>query len=231
MSSATSWAMRARSATVSGVSSWASTSCRVVRTFASSSPWVIRESYSLGPRAAEDQRSHRQDHRLPERLDVRAERSQDRRAAHARPEEQPSGRDHDARRRRRVACRDRRLSRRGVSAMTGRSAALLPVLAAVRVSHALGSLPEVAVTLPPEPPPQAPLSEPSLTWFRLHAGSTVIDFPLHAAPGTRTWAATMWPDRRAPGGWARYPWEPSPLSRGFIPAAVELGDVIQFGVE
>ena len=80
-------------------------------------------------------------------------------------------------------------------------------------------------------PRSAGLPEPALTWFRLHAGTTVIDFPLHAWPATRTWAATMWPDWRAPGGWARHLWEPSPHGRGFIPAAVELGDVVQFGVE
>jgi hypothetical protein len=86
------------------------------------------------------------------------------------------------------------------------------------------------VTRPPGPPPVM-LPEPALTWFRLHAGITVIDFPLHTWPATRTWAATMWPDRRAPGGWVRHLWEPSPNGRGFIPAVVELGDVIQFGVE
>lgn len=70
-----------------------------------------------------------------------------------------------------------------------------------------------------------------LTWFRLHAATTVIDFPLHSPTATRAWVATMWPDTRIAGGWQRQFWQPGPAGRGFVPAVVELGDVLQFGIE
>ena len=72
---------------------------------------------------------------------------------------------------------------------------------------------------------------PRLTWFRLHASSTVIDFPLHSTTAARAWVATMWPDTRIAGGWQRQAWQPGPAGRGFVPAVVELGDVLQFGIE
>jgi hypothetical protein len=74
-------------------------------------------------------------------------------------------------------------------------------------------------------------STPKMTWFRLHAGTTVIDFPLRGTANSRTWIATMWPDARAPGGWARHAWQPGPGGRGFVPSVVELGDVVQFAVQ
>lgn len=70
-----------------------------------------------------------------------------------------------------------------------------------------------------------------LTWFRLHASTTVIDFPLHSPTAARAWVATMWPDTRIAGGWQRQFWQPGPAGRGFVPAVVELGDVLQFGIE
>jgi hypothetical protein len=70
-----------------------------------------------------------------------------------------------------------------------------------------------------------------MTRFRLHAGSTLLDFPLPVSAQARTWAATIWPDARTPNGWAGKPWEPGPFGRGYIPAVVELGDVIEFGAQ
>jgi len=92
-----------------------------------------------------------------------------------------------------------------------------------------GSAPVRSSEAPAVPSPTS--GSPGLTWFRLHAGTTVIDFPLHASPGARTWVATIWPDARAPSGWVRQPWQAGAAGRGFVPVAVELGDVVQFGVE
>jgi len=90
----------------------------------------------------------------------------------------------------------------------------------------------------PPPPPSATQPAPAPTWpepsvklFRVHAGSTVIDLPLSPRRGDHVWVATAWPDPREEQGWARRLWQPGPQNRGFIPAALELGDVVEFGAE
>jgi hypothetical protein len=78
--------------------------------------------------------------------------------------------------------------------------------------------------------PTAPSTGPALTWFRVAAGGSVIDFPLHLTPGAQTWVATIWADPRAGTGWAGLRWRVIEGERGFIPGTLELGDVIEFGV-
>jgi hypothetical protein len=70
-----------------------------------------------------------------------------------------------------------------------------------------------------------------LTWFRLEGGHAVVDFPLRLTRESRPWAATIWPDPRAATGWGGQHWRPSESGRGFVPSIVELGDVIEFGVQ
>jgi hypothetical protein len=67
--------------------------------------------------------------------------------------------------------------------------------------------------------------------FRVHDGTVVVDIPVHPQPGDRVWVATMWPDHCEQHGWAREACQPGPHGRGFVPAAMELGDVIEFGTE
>ena len=70
---------------------------------------------------------------------------------------------------------------------------------------------------------------PALAWFRVHAGTTVLDTPLRSPPGAQLWAATLWPDPTQPIGWTRRRWRPGPAGRGLLPAALELADVVEFG--
>jgi hypothetical protein len=83
-------------------------------------------------------------------------------------------------------------------------------------------------TLPP-PAPAVTWPEPSVKLFRVHADTVVIDLPLLPSPGELAWAATMWADPREEHGWARRAWQPGPHGRGFVPATMELGDVVEFG--
>ena len=63
--------------------------------------------------------------------------------------------------------------------------------------------------------------------FRAPA-AVVIDDPL--IPSS-TWLATIWPEHRVEGGWARILWHPDPPpGRGWsLPDRLALGDVIEFG--
>ncbi len=67
--------------------------------------------------------------------------------------------------------------------------------------------------------------------FRV-AHDTILDFPLHPAPGARVWAATMWNDLHHGSAWGRTMWQTGPGGRGFIlDRYIHLGDVIEFGAD
>lgn len=56
----------------------------------------------------------------------------------------------------------------------------------------------------------------------------LLEAPFVAA--STPWAATLWPDLRLPGGWARSYWGPSLTHRGWeLPVDLALGDVVEFG--
>jgi hypothetical protein len=93
--------------------------------------------------------------------------------------------------------------------------------------------PAAAPGQPRQPEPVRPVMwpEPSVQLFRVHGGTTVIDLPMVPQPGAHVWAATLWLDPRDDQGWGRRIWQPGPEQRGFVPAAMELGDVIEFGAD
>lgn len=68
---------------------------------------------------------------------------------------------------------------------------------------------------------------------RLRAPAAVlVDLPVPAAATARLWVATIWPDPRAPGGWARFAWPPEHERAGwFLPAQLAAGDVLEFGAD
>jgi hypothetical protein len=64
---------------------------------------------------------------------------------------------------------------------------------------------------------------------RLRApASVVIDVPVPTV--SHVYVSSVWPDARAPGGWARLPWEVDPLTgRGWLlPQQLAAGDIIEF---
>jgi len=62
--------------------------------------------------------------------------------------------------------------------------------------------------------------------LRSRAG-VLLDLPF--APTSMPWAATLWPDLHAPGGWCRVPWTAAPHRGWVLPADLALGDVVEFG--
>lgn len=66
---------------------------------------------------------------------------------------------------------------------------------------------------------------------RLRAPDAVIvELPVPVEASSQVWVATIWPDDRIPGGWARALWEPT--GRGWrLPLQVAAGDVIEFGAD
>jgi hypothetical protein len=72
---------------------------------------------------------------------------------------------------------------------------------------------------------------PTLRAFRLLRGQVLIDLPFYPYTNAVIRAATLWPDPSTPGGWGHAFWEPAAYGRGFVPGAVDLGDVIGFTAE
>ena len=66
---------------------------------------------------------------------------------------------------------------------------------------------------------------------RLRAPDAVnVELPVPVEASSQVWVATIWPDDRIPGGWARALWEPT--GRGWrLPLQVAAGDVIEFGAD
>ncbi|ORT53009.1 hypothetical protein [Frankia sp. KB5] len=78
----------------------------------------------------------------------------------------------------------------------------------------------------------SPSETPPLRAFRLLRGQLLLDLPFHPYAGAEIRVATLWPDPRAPRGWASAYWEPAAYgARGFLAGAVDLGDVIGFTAE
>jgi hypothetical protein len=71
---------------------------------------------------------------------------------------------------------------------------------------------------------------PPQTVLRVHHGM-LIDAPMVPTPGSRTWAATVWPDQRAPGGWGRAVMAPGLTGRGYLADGITPGDVVEFGAD
>ncbi|MDQ1429156.1 MAG: hypothetical protein QOK39_2632 [Acidimicrobiaceae bacterium] len=71
---------------------------------------------------------------------------------------------------------------------------------------------------------------PQQTVFRVH-NSVLVDTPLMPTWGSRTWAAVMWPDARAAGGWGRAMMPPGPGGRGYAADQMTPGDVVEFGAD
>ena len=76
------------------------------------------------------------------------------------------------------------------------------------------------------PPPE----RPEQTALRVYHG-VLIDTPLVPGWGSQAWAATVWPDDRAPGGWGRAVMPPGPGGRGYVADGLTPGDVIEFGAD
>lgn len=93
--------------------------------------------------------------------------------------------------------------------------------------------PRATVTTP-DPAPAARHEVGGYDWsrfgrHRLRApASVVIDVPL--PPASHRSVATVWPDARTPGSWARVPWALDPRTgRGWVlPQQLSAGDVIEF---
>lgn len=80
------------------------------------------------------------------------------------------------------------------------------------------------------PAPQLRWPPPAHWVGRVQAG-TLLDAPLLPGPRTTPWTAVVWPDGRAPGGWARGVLPPGRHSRGWMAATLAPGDVIEFGAD
>jgi hypothetical protein len=59
----------------------------------------------------------------------------------------------------------------------------------------------------------------------------MIDTPLIPPPGSQPWAAVLWPDPRAAGGWGRAMMTPGSNGRGFAADRLTPGDVVEFGAD
>ncbi len=76
------------------------------------------------------------------------------------------------------------------------------------------------------PPPE----RPGQTALRVYHG-VLIDTPLIPGWRSQAWAATVWLDDRAPGGWGRAVMPPGPGGRGYVADGLTPGDVIEFGAD
>jgi Family of unknown function (DUF6166) len=74
------------------------------------------------------------------------------------------------------------------------------------------------------PPP------PQQTVLRVHHG-VLIDFPIVPGWGSQPWAAVVWRDDRAAGGWGRAAMAPGPAGRGYVTNGLTPGDVVEFGAD
>jgi Family of unknown function (DUF6166) len=59
----------------------------------------------------------------------------------------------------------------------------------------------------------------------------LIDAPMVPTWGSHPWAAVVWPDQRAAGGWGRATMPPGPGGRGHVTNGLTPGDVIEFGAD
>jgi hypothetical protein len=87
---------------------------------------------------------------------------------------------------------------------------------------------------PPPPGSSMPYDWGRFGRHRLRApGGAIIDLPVPTGGATAVWVATIWPDHRAPGGWARDLWPLDPATgRGWqLPGPLAAGDVIEFGAD
>jgi hypothetical protein len=92
---------------------------------------------------------------------------------------------------------------------------------------------------PPPPPPAATGQQPVYDWtrfgrHRLRAPDAVIvDLPVPITAARQVWVATVFPDSRVAGGWARLAWEiDQDTQRGWrLPMQLAAGDVLEFGAD
>ena len=91
----------------------------------------------------------------------------------------------------------------------------------------------------PPSPRSAATGQPVYDWtrfgrHRLRAPDAVIvDLPVPVAAARQVWVATVWPDSRVAGGWARLAWEvDQDTQRGWrLPMQLAAGDVLEFGAD
>jgi hypothetical protein len=72
---------------------------------------------------------------------------------------------------------------------------------------------------------------PPAQWVGRVQGGVLLDSPLVPGWGSTPWAGVVWPDARAPGGWARALLAPGRQGRGHAAGDLTPGDVIEFGAD
>lgn len=61
-------------------------------------------------------------------------------------------------------------------------------------------------------------------------GQTLVEFPFVVVAGATPWAASIWPDPGAAGGWGREIWTYDRIRRGWtIPPSCTYGTVVELG--
>jgi len=72
---------------------------------------------------------------------------------------------------------------------------------------------------------------PPAQWVGRVQTGVLLDSPLIPGWGSVPWAGVVWPDARAPGGWARTLLAPGRHGRGHAAGDLTPGDVVEFGAD